>query len=298
MVLYDSEKVSVFNLQPKLRAACNENDHFATHSLTVPIEAARDLLCQSSIEVKLSEEVILKSNTIEIITSKIDKESADKQGGTGEGNFPCNLCTASKEEIRSIESIKQGFKLNRTYAKGVEVAEHRRINVDKVTQDTLKSKSKGWKAVPMLTSEYVRRGMDNLHDCTNWGRYCIRILVRLRAGIWSEKVQGELKPLYETAKKVLRDEILRTLGIDIHMDLKGREAQALFALKNHEKVLILVPQEFQEDWGHFLSETRFALSIVCHPDPASEFDLPSAEPRLKRFQLWIVNTWPTYIYPA
>ena len=65
--------------------------------------------------------------------------------------------------------------------------------------------------------------MDDLHDCTSWERYAVRIMVKLRAGIWAEKVSGELKLLYETAKKILRDEMLRTLGIDIHMDLKGRQ---------------------------------------------------------------------------
>ena len=93
--------------------------------------------------------------------------------------------------------------------------------------------------------------LSDLHDCTSWGRYAVRIMVKLRAGIWAEKVSGELKPLYETAKKILRDEMLRTLGIDIHMDLKGRDAQGIFALKNHEKVLCLVPQDFQDDWCHF-----------------------------------------------
>ena len=73
---------------------------------------------------------------------------------------------ASKEEIWSINSINTEFPLNRAYSKGVKVAEHRRINVDKTTQKDLKLKSKGWKAVPMLTSEYVRSGMDDLHDCT------------------------------------------------------------------------------------------------------------------------------------
>ena len=297
VVLYDSEKVSVFNLQPKLRAACNENDHYATHSLTVPIEMARSLLCQSSMEVRISEDVLIRAESIEIITSKIDKKYADEQGGLGEGNYPCNLCTASKEEIRSIKHIKEGFRLDRTYAQGVQAAEKRRINVDKESLESLKGKSKGWKNIPILTSEYVRRGMDDLHDCTSWGRFLIKILVRLRAEIWSEKITEELKPTFDTTKKVLRDEILSSIGIDIHMDLKGREAQALFSLKHADKVLSLVPHKHQENLGHFLSEARFALSIVCHPDPSYDFDLPSAEPRLKRFQIWLIVTWPTFIQP-
>ena len=62
-------------------------------------------------------------------------------------------------------------------------------------------------------------------------------------------------------------------------------------------MLRLVPEGHQEDWEHFLSEARFALGIVCHADPGSQFDLPSAEPRLKRFQIWLIETWPSFIQP-
>ena len=84
IVLYDSQKVSVYNLQPVLRAACNENDHHSTHSLTIPIELARKYLCESSMEVHLSENLIIRTNSIEIVTSKLDKKYADEQGGTGD----------------------------------------------------------------------------------------------------------------------------------------------------------------------------------------------------------------------
>ena len=210
-ILYNSAKVSVYNLQPVLRAAANENDHFSTHSLTIPIEKARKLLCQSSIEIKLSEEISLKTQSIEIITSKVDKKYSDEQGGLGETNFPCHICTASKEQIRNLQHVEAGFPIDRTYAKGVEKAEHRRINVDKVTQDALKKRSQGWKDVPMLSSEYVRRGFDDLHDCTSWGRWAIKLMVRLRAGLFGEKIDASVQPLFDTAKKVLRDELMRSI---------------------------------------------------------------------------------------
>ena len=295
VVLYDSNTVSVYNLQPVLRAACNENDHYSTHSLTIPIELARKYLCESIMEVEISDNVTLKTNSIEIVTSKVDKKYADEQGGTGEGNYPCNLCTATKEEIRSIDCIKKGFELNRTCAKGHEAAEARRVNVDKETQEKIKEQSKGWKSVPMLSSEYVRRGFDDLHDCTSWGRWLVKIAIRFRAGIFSETITADLKPLFDTTKKVLRDVLMRSLGIDIHMDLKGREAQALFALKNRNIVEKIVPEDYEEEWCHFLSEARFALAIVCSPDPAKYFDLVSAEPRLKSFQIWMVCTWPSFM---
>ena len=149
----------------------------------------------------------------------------------------------------------------------------------------------------MLSSEYVRRGFDDLHDFTSWGRWAVKLLVRLRAGLFAEKIDASIKPLYDTAKKRLRDELMRLIGIDIHLDLKGREAQAIFALKNHDKVMSLIPEQHTDDWCHFLTEARFALAIVCHPDPASQFDLPSAEPRLTRFQVWLVETWPNFHQP-
>ena len=297
VVLYNCGEVSVYNLQPVLRAVCNENDHFATHTVTLPIETARKLLCESTLEIKLTDKITLKTNSIEIVTSKLDKKYSDEQGGLGESNFPCSMCTASKEEIRDMKFINAGFPIDRTCSQGAEIAEKRRINPDKATQDTLKKQSKGWKSVPILSVEYIRRGFDDLHSFTSWGRWVIKIIVRLRAGLFSEKIEAAIKTLYDTALKMLRDELMRLIGIDIHLDLKGREAQALFALKNHEKVMSLIPEQHTDDFSHFLTEARFALAIVCHPDPAAEFDLPSAEPRLKRFQLWLVNTWPNFRQP-
>ena len=139
VTLYDSETVSVNSLQPVLRAACDENDHFSTHSLTIPIEQARQYLCES--DIRLSPEVILRTTKIEIITSKIDKKYADEQGGTGERNFPCNLCTSSKEDIRDVAQIEHGFDLNRTCEERKLVSEFQRITADKMTQEKLKKES-------------------------------------------------------------------------------------------------------------------------------------------------------------
>ena len=117
---------------------------------------------------------------------------ADEQGGTGEGNFPCNLCTSTKEQIRDTNYIKKGFAINRTCAEGHIAAETRRVNIDKMSQDKLKRKSKGWKSAPILSAEYVRRGFDDLHGCTSWGRWLVKIAIRLKAGIFSETITADL----------------------------------------------------------------------------------------------------------
>ena len=104
----------MYNLQPVLRAICNENDHFAAPTVTLPIETARKLLCESTLEIKLTDKITLKTNSIEIVTSKLDKKYSDEQGGLGESNFPCSMCTASKEEIRDMKFINAGFPIDRT----------------------------------------------------------------------------------------------------------------------------------------------------------------------------------------
>ena len=68
VVLYDSQKVSV----PK--AACNVNEYYSTYSLTIPIETAKKHLCGSVIVVEIFDNVTLRTNSIEIVTSKLDKK--------------------------------------------------------------------------------------------------------------------------------------------------------------------------------------------------------------------------------
>ena len=106
VTLYDSNKVSVYSLQPVLRAACNENDHFATHYLTIP-----SLLCSSSIEVKISDKILLKSTSIEIVTSKIDKKYVDEQGGTGEKIFHAIFAQHQRKKFWILKSSSKDSNL-------------------------------------------------------------------------------------------------------------------------------------------------------------------------------------------
>ena len=113
-VLLESTNSSVFSLTPVMRAAANENNHFSTHHLTVPIENERSALSNCSMKVQLSDKYSLKATKIIIDTSKIDKKLADEQGGLGLSTYPCLLCTASKDEQRDRQCIMNGFLINRT----------------------------------------------------------------------------------------------------------------------------------------------------------------------------------------
>ena len=138
-VLMEANNCSVFSLTPVMRAAANENNHFSTHHLCVPIENERFALSSCSLKVKISDDYTLNATDIKIDTSKIDKKLADEQGGLGLSTYPCLMCTNSKEDHRNKEMVLQGFPINRTYADGVTEGERMRVNADLSTRSELLS---------------------------------------------------------------------------------------------------------------------------------------------------------------
>ena len=198
--LLESNNSSVFSLTPVMRAAANENNHLSTHHLCVPIENERAALSNCSLKVKISDKYTLNATTINIDTSKIDKKLADEQGGLGNSTYPCLMCTYSKDDHRDKHLVMKGFPIDRTYKDGVTEGERMRVNADLSSRGELVERTRGWKSIPLLTSEYARRGFDDLHSCESWGRWVIKIMIRLAAAINCWNIDGSLKLLYETTK--------------------------------------------------------------------------------------------------
>ena len=159
------------------------------------------------------------------------------------------------------------------------------------------TKTKGWKTVPLLTSEYAQRGFDDLHSCESWGRFLIQIMIRLCGNINCWAIDQSLKTLYETTKQSITVKILKFIGVDISMDITGGGAQKFFLKQNHDKIVSIVPDSCHQDFAHFLSEATFFLGVMCHPDPKSVFDLEEVEHRLKAFQVFIIETFPNFDQP-
>ena len=293
-ILLEANDSSVYSLTPVMRASANENNHFSTHTLTVPIENEREALGNCTLKVKISDDYTLVAKDITIDTTKLDKKYNDEQGGLGDTNYPCLLCTFSKDDHRDISKVKEGFPINRTYTEGVLEGERRRVNADSETQASLKQKSKGWTTIPILTSEYARRGFDDLHSGESWGRWFIGILIRSLAGIECWNIDQTLRPLFETTKQIVRDALLASVGIDIGKDLTGGETQKIFMKVNHQKIVQLLPEEKQENFSHLLKETTFFFGVMCHPDPASVFSLKEVEQKLMALQIFIIQTYPNY----
>ena len=136
----------------------------------------------------------------------------------GNSTYTCLLCTFSKEEHRDKHMVMKGFPIDRTYKDGVTEGERMRVNADLSSHGELVERTKGWKNIPLLTSEYARRGFDDLHSSESWGRWVIKIMIRLAAAINCWNIDGSLKTLYETTKQAIREKVLRLIWVDIGKD--------------------------------------------------------------------------------
>jgi len=81
------------------------------------------------------------------------------------------------------------------------------------------------------------------------------------------------------------------------MELAGNEAHSLFKAKNYEKMLSIVPEEFKEDWGHFLREFSHVLHVIGHQNPRETFSMDDVKTRFRDLQIWLVVTWPQFNQP-
>ena len=138
LVLFEDSGARVNSCKPVMRAAANENDHFSTHMITIPIERQRAAMEQVEMTVKLSDDYSLKT-TFEIDPSKIDLKYNLDQSGLGDRNFGCHLCTAIRSTWFEKKSISEGFPMNRKLSNTIEEAERRRVNPDGDTQAHLKT---------------------------------------------------------------------------------------------------------------------------------------------------------------
>jgi hypothetical protein len=149
----EANNSSVFSLTPVMRAASNEINHYSTHHLCVPIENESLALSSCSLKVKISDGYTLNATDIKIDTSKIDTKTGWWTRGSWSQHIPLSH--------RDNEMVLQGFHINRTYTDGVPEGDSMWVNADLSTRSELVSMTKGWKNIPLLTSEYARRGFDD-----------------------------------------------------------------------------------------------------------------------------------------
>ena len=280
LTLFEDSGASVSACRPILRAAANENDHFSTHMLTIPIERQRSAMEKVVMTVALNEDYTLET-TFEIDPSKVDLKYNFEQSGLGDRNFGCHLCTIHRSKWFEKESILAGFPLNRTLSGTVEEAERRRINPDGDTQANLKEASKGVTHAPIYQAEHSRHLVDPLHCGLSLGRALVDLIVRFNCDVFSRTIEASVKPTYDATQNELKERFLQIVGFSPFSNLAGTEVATLFKLDNHENVLSMIPEVHQTVFEHWLTESRFFLGFLFHMDPHDTFDLDQVQTRFE-----------------
>ena len=296
VLLFEDFGASVNACKPVMRAAANENDHFATHSATIPVERERSALEKVKMKVKLDEKHTLIS-TFEIDPSKIDLKYNHDQSGLGDRNFGCHLCKTERSKWFEKESILKGFPMDRTLASTIEEAERRRVNPDQSTQANLKLKSKGVTHAPIYQAEHVRHLVEPLHNSLSFGRALIDLLVRFNGDIFSPTIEADVRPLYDATKSDLKNRFLEVFGFNPFVNLVGPEVSTMFKVESHQKLVSLVPDVHHQVFEHWLNETRFYLGFIFHLDPHTTFDLPQVQTRFEAMLIFFAEEMPWWVPP-
>ena len=286
--LFEDSGVAVNACKPVMRAAANENDHFSTHLLTIPIERQRSAMEKVELTVKIDDEISLVS-TFTIDPTKVDLKYNQEQSGLGDRNFGCHLCTTPRSEWFEKESILKGFPLNRTVATTVEEAERRRVNPDSDTQEKLKLASKGVTHAPIYTAEHTRHLVDPLHNGLSFGRALADLLVRLNSDIFCRTIEASVQPLYEATKLELKNRFLQIFGFNPFINLNGPMVALMYNIENHEKIIALVPDVHREVFEHWMDETRFYLGFIFHLDPHNTFNLDEIADRFESMLIFFAE---------
>ena len=286
--LFEDTGASVTACKPIMCAAANENDHMATHLLTIPIERQRSGVEKVEMTVKLDEDYTIIS-TSESDPTKVDLKYNLEQSNLGERNYGCHLCTSPRASWFKKEAILAGYPLNRNLAESVIEAERRRINPDAESQLSLKEKSKGVTHTPIYQAEHVRHLVEPLHNSLSFGRALVDLLVRFNSDIFSATIEASVKPVYESSKNEIKNMMLEKFGFSPFMGLTGVQVSVLFKNQNHEKLLSLVPEVHQEVMEHWINETRFYLGFIFHLNPHDTFNLDEVETRFECLLLFIAE---------
>ena len=284
------------NTRPILRGRINENDHCSLVMMTRLIEKERKALENSK--------MILKHRgytfkiTFHIYTSKVDKKYRDYMFGLASRKYPCFLCKASTEDQRNIEKIFEGFPMNRSLQEMTNIAEYIRVNRDKLSDEEILEIGKGVKHCPISQCETCDLGFDGLHCLLSCGRWLIKIIERLNAGLKTWEIGSELKGYLQTFKSKLVENLRIVLRIPTSFELQGNGCRMLFQDINEDDVLSLLdPAGLDEDdfndnvefLKKFLTELRFFLAVILSKDPKEEFSLQEYTTRLKSFTKWLIE---------
>ena len=89
---------------------------------------------------------------------------------------------------------------------------HFRINPERENKQKLVELSEGVSSAPIAKGETAMAGFDALHAMLSFGRWILKIICHLNAGLTVWKIEGDMKSYVEPIKEKLKSDMLQILG--------------------------------------------------------------------------------------
>lgn len=270
------------------------------------VEKQRSALTDDTVrlEVVLDDYCLLLA--IQIHSTMQDLKLVQESQGLGLSTYPCHLCDASREDIRNILKIKEGFPINRTQEKLQMAADIARINPQKLSKEQLGPILKGSKAPPLSSSSksVLENSFEPLHFKLSIARWVRNIMIRINAGLFVWNIEANLKQLFTAHEYELDKGLRRLLGIQTRLQIQGNEASKMLSSNNIEEMMMLVTnKEQQSNMRILLGEISFLNSVVQSMNPKETYSLAEFHQRAVGLQEFLLTrmvwvNFPDYVHIA
>ena len=223
-----------------------------------------------------------------------------EQQGLGLSTYPCHLCDASRDDMRNIQLIKQGFPINRTQEKMMIAGETARINPGRLTKSQLAPILKGSKATPLSSSlkSVAENSFEPLHFKLSLARWLRGIMIRVNAGLFTWNIDQTLKPIFKMQEYELDKGLQRVLGIQTRMQIQGNEASKILSSHSIEELLMLITDKDQQSkMKILLTEMSYLNTVIQSMQPKENHSLAEFQQRAIQVQEFLVTEMEWVHFP-
>ncbi|KAK3100740.1 hypothetical protein FSP39_024522 [Pinctada imbricata] len=303
LIIFEEEKPnSIRTNRPLLEAIADENHKSSCIFCMYPIEQERNFLKGKIIRVNVRKE-FWRRHEIKFFNSMIDEKFDRAESGlAGSGSrFLCTLCTATREEAKSMLGT---FKITRTYTDTQRIAEYIQCNPDKLSSNELDKVSLGVKSAPIIFADAIEKGIDATHSDINMSSFFKKIILREIAGVSFWELKQDIKPLV-CAAEIKFDNVMRAAtGINPALMMPGNYARTLFDEKNEHVAVSLISDSSRRQLVlEILRKFRTLRKIYRSRSPREEYpdDLKNYKENavsMGRFLLehFSYIEWPNYLH--
>ncbi|XP_072171924.1 V(D)J recombination-activating protein 1-like [Diadema setosum] len=184
------------------------------------------------------------------------------------------------------------------------IADYIRVNPDKLSKAELDGLSLGVKQRPLLKSDAEAKLLDATHADINLGIFFKKIIVREIAAVQKWELTEDIKGLVEHAEHKFDAHIRKHVGSAPQLMMPGNYSRQLFAEKNANIILALIPsEERREHLAIIMEKFRLLRSVyrahsprVTHAQELRQYKVVAVQMGRELISHFDYVPWPNYLH--